>query len=49
MVAEVTISLRSLRRAMTDLKMPNKTSVFNDRSCASSMMMALKKFVSFAI
>ena len=31
-VAEVTISFRSLRRLMTDLKIPNKTSVLSDRS-----------------
>ena len=37
-VADVTISLKSRRRAATFLSSPKSTSVFNPRSWASSMM-----------
>jgi hypothetical protein len=42
-VADVTISLKSLRRATTFFNIPNKTSVLRDLSCASSMTMTLHK------
>ena len=41
MVAEVTMSFRSLRSFSSFFMMPNSTSVFSDRSCASSMMTTL--------
>lgn len=37
---EVTMRRKSRRRATTFFKMPNSTSVFSERSCASSMMTA---------
>jgi hypothetical protein len=40
-VAEVTTSLKSRRRATTFLSTPKSTSVFRDRSWASSMMITL--------
>jgi len=39
-VADVTINFKSERLAVTFFKSPNSTSVFKDRSCASSMMIA---------
>ena len=39
-VAEVTMSFMSRLRETTFLRMPKRTSVLSDRSCASSMMMA---------
>ena len=38
MVADVTMSFKSVRRCMTFFMIPNSTSVFRDRSCASSMI-----------
>ncbi len=40
-VADVTISLKSRRRATTCFRIPNRTSVFKDRSCASSIITTL--------
>lgn len=42
-VADVTISLKSRRRATTFFNIPNRTSVFSDLSCASSMTITLQK------